>query len=101
MMMGHMRAMNNAATKEQLEQFCNLLAQRIENELATSSRVELDCGYGPDNILGETAEEVGIDVCVFPFKRRMHVTKDSVEVQDGYDANWVQLYPEKTEYCSP
>lgn len=97
MMMGHMRAMENAATEEQLEQFCNLLAQRIENELATSSRVELDCDYGPDNILGETAEEVGIDVCVFPFKRRMHVTKDSVEVKDGYDANWVQLYSEKAE----
>lgn len=95
MMMGHMNAMQNAATKEQLEQFCNLLAQRIENELAKTSRVELECDYGPDCILGETAEEVGINVCVFPFKRRMHVTSDSVTVKDGYDADWVQLYPEK------
>lgn len=95
MMMGHMNAMQNAATKEQLEQFCNLLSQRIEDELSKASRVDLDCDYGPDNILGETAEEVGIDVCVFPFKRRMHVTSNSVEVKDGYDAGWVQLYPEE------
>ncbi len=97
MMMRHMRAMENAATKEQLEQFCNLLAQRIEDELAKASRVDLDCDYGPDNILGETAEEVGIDVCVFPFKRRMHVTSDSVEIKDGSDANWVTLYPKNAE----
>ena len=97
MMMVHMRAKQNAATKELLEQFCNLLTQRIEAELATSSRVALDCDYGPDNILGETAEEVGIDTCVFPFKRRMHVTKDSVDVKDGYDANWIQIYPENTK----
>ena len=97
MMMAHMRAMKNAATKEQLEQFCNLLAQRIEDELSKTSRVELDCDYGPNNILGETAEEVGIATCLFPFKRRMTVTTDSVEVKDGYDANWVQLYPAKAE----
>ena len=97
MMMGHMKAMQNAATKEQLEQFCNLLAQRIEDELADSSKVELDCDYGPDNILGETAEEVGIDVCVFPYKRSMYVTRYSVKVKDGYNASWVQLYPKKAE----
>lgn len=97
MMMGHMRAMQNAASEEQLEKFCNLLAQRIEDELATTSRVELDCDYDPCCILGETAEEVGIDLCLFPFKRRMHVTNDSVEVKDGYDAGWVQLYPENAE----
>lgn len=97
MMMGHMRAMQNAATEEQLEQFCNLLTQRIEDELATTSKVNLDCDYGPCCILGKTAEEVGIDVCLFPFKRRMQVTADSVEVKDGYDADWLKLYSEESE----
>lgn len=97
MMMGHMRAIKNAATKEQLEQFCSLLSQRIEDELSKNQRVDLDCDYGPDCILGETAEEVGIDLCLFPFKRIMHITNDSVEVKDGYDADWVQLYPENSD----
>ena len=69
MMMGHMNAMQNAATKEQLEKFCNLLAQRIEDELAKTSMVELACDYGPDNILGETAEAVGINVCLSSLSR--------------------------------
>ena len=97
MMIGHMLAMQNTPTEEQLESFRNLLTQRIEDELAKTSRVELDCDYGPCCILGETAEEVGIDVCLFPFKRTMHVTNDSVEVKDGYDACWVKLYPETSE----
>lgn len=97
MMVGHMNAMQNAASEEQLEKFCNLLAQRLEDEFAKTSRIELECDYGPDCILGETAEEVGINLCLFPFKRRMHVTNDLVEVKDGYDASWVQLYPENAE----
>ena len=95
MMFGSLRAQEHTATEEQLKQFCDLLSQRIEDELSKTSKVELDCDYGPDYILGETAEEVGIDTCIFPYKRRMTVTSDSVEVKDGYDADWVQIYPDK------
>lgn len=95
MMIRCLDAKQNSATEEQLEQFSNLLSQRIEDELSKSSKVELDCEYGPDYILGETAEEVGINTCIFPIKRRMTVTSDSVEVKDGYDADWVQIYPDK------
>ena len=97
MMLGHMKAMQNAATEEQLEKFCNLLTKRIEKELTKNNKVDLDCDYAPDNILEETAEEVGINVCLFPYKRHMIVTNNSVSVKDGYDVGWVQIYSEEAE----
>lgn len=92
MMMGHMLAQQNAAAPEQLEAFCELLCKRLESELDKTSRITLDCDYGPCKLLGEAAEEVGINTCLFPFKRRMNITSTSVEVKDGYDASWKTLY---------
>lgn len=97
MVVGHMLAEQNAASPEQIEAFRELLTKRIEVELENRSRVELDCDYGPCRLLGEAAEEVGIDMHLFPFKRRMHITSDSVKVKDGYDADWVTIYPENAK----
>lgn len=97
MIMGHMLAEQNAAKPEQLEAFRENLIKRIESELDREARVQLDCDYGPCNILGEAAEEVGINTRVFPFKRRMNITNTSVEVKDGYDADWKTLYSESAD----
>lgn len=91
MMLGHMRAMQNLASEDQLREFCSLLSNRIEEELHKYPKIYLDCDYDPCNILGECATKVGIDLCLFPFKRRMTVTSSSVEVKDRYDATWVSL----------
>ena len=94
MMVGQRLAEKNAAKPEQLEAFFEILTKRIESELDKETRVQLDCDYGPCNILGEAAEEVGINTCLFPFKRRMNITTNSVEVKDGYDADWKMFYSE-------
>ncbi len=95
MMLGHMRAMQNLASEDQLKKFCSLLSNRIEEELHKSPQIYLDCDYGPCNILSECATKTGIDLCLFPFKRKMTVTSSSVEVKDGYDATWVSILKEK------
>ncbi len=95
MMMGHTKALNHVASEKQLEKFCDMLAQRISEELTKTPKVDLDCDYVPCCILDETAKESEIDACLFPYKRIMQVTADSVKVKDGYDAKWVTIYHEK------
>ena len=94
MLMGHMTAMNHAATPEQLEEFCKLLSQRIDDELNNNVKLHLDCDYDPCNILGEIADSLGINMCLFPYKRHMWITAKSVVVKDGYDRSEKEIYSE-------
>ena len=88
---GQIRAMHNLESKDQLNDFCSLLTDRIEEELHKYPQIELDCDYSPCNILGECATKAGIDLCLFPFKRRMTVTANTVEVKDGCADQWISL----------
>ena len=97
MMLAHMNAMNHVATQEQLDKFNEILSKKISDELDSSSQVDLDCDYGPCVFLGEAAEEAGIDISLFPYKRMMWITCTSVEVKDGYGAEVKIIYRDNAE----
>ena len=92
MMIGYKLATQKSASKEQLDKFCEILSQKISEELDHSNDLYVDCDYGPCSILFEAAELAEIDTCLFPFKRRMWIRADSVTVKDGYDASTDVLY---------
>jgi len=97
MMMMHTYAMDHEATEEQLDMFCEALSKRINIALDKGQEINIECNYGPCNILGVIADSLNIDIHLFPFKRTMWITSDSVEVKDGCDASVETIYPTKQE----
>lgn len=94
-LLGHLHAMDHRATELQLANFRNALSKRIEDEVNKSGNLELDCELDPCDLLSEVAKSSGINTCLFPFKRKMYITAYSVEIKDGYNANWRKIFPEE------
>ncbi|MCR5146938.1 MAG: hypothetical protein K6B70_06320 [Clostridia bacterium] len=94
-LLGHLQAMDHRATDIQLVNFRNTLSKRIEDEINKSGNLELDCELDPCDFLSKVAQSVGINTCLFPFKRKMYITAYSVEIKDGYNSNWHTIFPEE------
>lgn len=97
MMLMSIDAIGKEATDEQLKKFCEMLSNRIEDELSSKHELILSCDYGPDNVLTEIAEVSNIYSGLFPIKRTMWITADSVEVRDGYGEPVTCIYPKKDD----
>ena len=93
MLLGYVNSTKHRASEIQLSDFQTYLSKRINDELDKENEVELDCEYDPCAILDEIATIAHVHTSLFPFKRKMRITADSVEVQDGYNAKWVTIYP--------
>lgn len=82
-------------TEEQKNKFIEILTERI----VTEQRDILSVDYGPDMLLGESAEQAGISENNFPWKTVMWIVmeKDTgmakVIVRAGYRAEQKQIYP--------
>ena len=82
-------------TEEQKNKFIEILTERI----VTEQRDILSVDYGPDMLLGESAEQAGISESNFPWKTVMWIVmeKDTgmakVIVRAGYRAEQKQIYP--------
>jgi hypothetical protein len=86
-------------TAEEIEAFRAALERRIEEFLASNPwypgdpgrgsyfRV-VECGYGPDQVLTQAAEDAGITVSILelPMKTVMWVNPGEVTVSAGYQA---------------
>lgn len=93
MMNCFMHATDHTATSEQLGKFQKILAEDISEALDSRDNLFIDTDYGPCNILGNAAKKAGIDASIFPFKRMMWISANSVTARDGLDASNVTLYP--------
>lgn len=93
MLLGFVNAKSHKASCSQLANFNTILSNRIDEELDNTEKLELQCEYDPCFILDEVAMEAGINNAVFPYKKKMRITADSVQVQDGFNAKWTTIYP--------
>ena len=83
-----------SVSEDQVQQFQEELASRINAQLEKSNGVTLDCDYEPDHLLAESAIAAGINprVGVFPLKTTMYVRQARVEVKCGYGAPLNTIY---------
>lgn len=82
------------ASDTQLQKFKNSLVMRLST-LAGQGRnsIWMDCDYVPDMTLSAAAVDADIPRVNFPWKVNMRVNADCVEVEDGYGAPWVRIWP--------
>jgi hypothetical protein len=85
-------------TLEQIEQLEVSLARRLVEQLARDEWVHFGVDYDPSPELAEAAAEAGLprsgNLC-FPYKTRMHIHRDKIEVSCGYGAPFVILFESK------
>jgi hypothetical protein len=82
-------------TDELLDKFAEELAKRImtpsPDDPEYFPNASLHTDYGPDRVLADVAESVGLD-CQFPWKTNMLVYGDYVSARCGYGASEVYHY---------
>lgn len=89
-----------AASEEKIAVFTAELEHQLREHMdnINDRYVCLDCDYAPCTMLGESADEAGINRLNFPFKTNMTIEQNSsmdysVRVSDGYAQPWENLYP--------
>lgn len=100
-------------TAEQVEAFRREVAEGIEQHLAKSSwdpaaplvasaLRALQCDYGPDAVLAEAAERVGVKLKMFdlPMKTVMWINPGEVKVSAGYGADVVVVWSDPSAASS-
>lgn len=86
-MLAMLIASDSPVLQEAGAKFAVLLASKIEASLTGRNYgVSLGVDYGPDRVLGETAQEAGVSGSRFPWKTSMWVREDHVTVSAGYAA---------------
>lgn len=82
------------STPELLDKFGDALKRGIIKTVVEQPRYfpGLHTDYGPDRILGDAAEEVGLKM-EFPWKTNMNIRDDCVSVSAGYGSDYVYHYP--------
>lgn len=71
-------------TDGQGEAFVEALAPVIDGALEQTNWLSLGVDYGPDLMLANAAEQVGVDLSRFPFKTHMSITPMYVTAALGY-----------------
>lgn len=84
-------------TAEQGSAFATALQAKLEAELDRIEAlglksVSLGVDYGPEPILDDAAEEVGVSRSRFPWKTHMHVHRDHVIASSGYRGAWTLVW---------
>lgn len=83
-------------TAELGEAFAAALQKRIEARLNDEQRalrsVSMGVDYGPEAILADSADEVGVSCSRFPWKTHMHVYRDHVIASLGYQGAWALVW---------
>lgn len=83
-----MLASGHPVNEDQQKSFVEILQARIEAGMGDRSwGFSLGVDYGPDAILADAAEEVGISTSRFPWKSSMLVYPDRVTAHRGYAAD--------------
>lgn len=88
------------ATEDKLAVFTSELEHQIREHMdnVNGRYVWLGSDYGPCTMLGESADEAGINRLNFPFKTDMNIEQSSgyeymIRVSDGYGQPWKNLDP--------
>lgn len=80
------------ATPELLDKFGEALRRRLIEECKKHEYVCLSVDYGPDKILQEAKDEVGLEM-EFPWKTVMHLLNGHLDVSEGYGTEYLHHYP--------
>ena len=79
---------------EKIDEFESKLAELIDEELERRWSVYLRVDYHPEGLLYEAAQAVNIDVeYKLPVKTSMQVTKEEIQVAEGYGKEFTKLFP--------
>ena len=85
------------ATEAQLNVFERALTVGIEEEYKkyledrTFPSIHIGCDYSPDNVLTVAAYKAGISIHNFPYKTHMLISKNEVQVADGYGTPYMPI----------
>ena len=82
----------NKIEKEQIEIFRDSLTEKIENSMNLYDECTLYTDYEPMWELQEAAQLAQIDDSVFPWKTKMKISKDKIEVSEGYGKPYETIY---------
>ena len=97
MMLAFMLAANNISSRESIQNFEDLLSDKIRSEVESNGFLYLSCDYHPDYILAETAKKAGVSDSGFPWKTNMRISANEVSVSKGIGAPWVKLFANAVE----
>lgn len=93
MLLAGMLALDTQPSNESIDLFEEQLAETIKEHVESHGSLTLSVDYGPDYILGSTAERAGVSTSGFPWKTTMWVRTDRVEVSAGYAPPSVTIFP--------
>ena len=82
----------NKIEKEQIEIFRDSLTEKLENTMNLYGECKLYTDYEPMWELQEAAQLAQIDDSVFPWKTKMKISKDKIEVSEGYGKPYETIY---------
>lgn len=79
-------------SQQQIANFKEELSTAVESEIEKRGLCYLQTDYAPAGKLAEVANNTDIPRETFPIKTNMRVTKESVEVSDGYRKPYEKIY---------